>query len=145
MSPGNFPATPDHPENREEAATYLLSATLFHDTVQHLDEVEIDIDSVTVRVTPTSLKDSAKGLQRFLELVELTTKEMERKVHEEGRNARRIGQGKRTLLIMSVCLHCASVSLFVYFRSKERRYAFLVITRAPHLALRGRDGGDKYR
>jgi hypothetical protein len=49
-------------------------------------------------VTPTSLKDSAKGLHRFLELVELTTKEMERKVHEEGRNARRMGQGKEAIV-----------------------------------------------
>jgi hypothetical protein len=98
VSPGNFPFTPEHPKNQEEAATYLLSATLFHDTVQHLDEVEIDVDSVTIRVTPTSLKDSAKGLHRFLELVELTTKEMERKVHEEGRNARRMGQGKEAIV-----------------------------------------------
>jgi Mg2+ and Co2+ transporter CorA len=67
--------------------------------------VEIVIDSVIVRVTPTSLKDCAKGLRRFLELVELTTKEMERKVHEEGRNARRMERlGKCRLGLLIVLL-----------------------------------------
>lgn len=66
----------------------IVCATLFHDSVAHLDEIEIDIDSVIVRVTPTSLKDFMKGLKRILELVQLMTKEMERKVHEEGRKAR---------------------------------------------------------
>jgi hypothetical protein len=61
---------------------------LFHDKEQHLDEVEIDTDSVVIRVTPTSLKDCAKAVRRALELVQLATREMERKVHEEGRKAR---------------------------------------------------------
>ncbi|CAB9509943.1 protein sorting-associated protein 13 [Seminavis robusta] len=67
----------------------IVSASMFHDGNLHLDEVEIDIDSVVVRVTPTTLKDFLKGLRRIIELVQLMTKEMERKVHEEGRKARR--------------------------------------------------------
>jgi hypothetical protein len=84
---------------------FILNASLFHNSSQHLDEVEIVIDSVVVRVTPTSLKDCAKGLRRFLELVELTTKEMERKVHEEGRIARRMELlGKCKLRLLSIWL-----------------------------------------
>ena len=67
----------------------IISATVFHDGLAHLDEVEIDIDSVVVRVTPTTLKDFLKGLRRIIELVQVMTKEMERKVHEECRKARR--------------------------------------------------------
>ena len=98
LSPSNYPNSPEQLVQNAETNTCLLSASLFHDAAQHLDEVEIDIDSVIVRVTPTSLKDSAKGLRRFFELVELTTKEMERKVHEEGRIARQRGRlGKQRL------------------------------------------------
>jgi Vacuolar sorting-associated protein 13, N-terminal/N-terminal region of Chorein or VPS13/Repeating coiled region of VPS13 len=75
---------PDEPVRRD-----IISALLYHDGNLHLDEVEIDIDSVAVRVTPTTLKDFLKALRRIVELVQLMTKEMERKVHEEGRKARR--------------------------------------------------------
>jgi hypothetical protein len=75
----------------------IISASLFHDGNLHLDEVEIDIDSVVVRVTPTTLKDFLKGLRRIVELVQLMTKEMERKVHEEGRKARRRDRPGRKL------------------------------------------------
>ena len=90
LSPGNYSASPTQPTLPPPANSSILNATLFHDSAQHLDEVEIDIDSVLVRVTPTSLKDCAKGLRRVLELAQLATREMERKVHEEGRNARRM-------------------------------------------------------
>jgi hypothetical protein len=66
----------------------VLSVSLFHDSSAHLDEVEIDIDSFILRVTPTSLKDCTKGIRKIVELVQLMTREMERKVHEEGRKAR---------------------------------------------------------
>ncbi len=64
-------------------------SSLFHDGTIHLDEVEADIEAVVLRVTPTTLKDCAKGIRRIVELVQLMTREMERKVHEEGRKARR--------------------------------------------------------
>jgi hypothetical protein len=66
----------------------ILKASLFHDRGVHLDEVEVDIESFIMRVTPTSLKDCVKGIRRIVELIQLMTKEMERKVHEEGRKAR---------------------------------------------------------
>eukprot|EP00934_Nitzschia_sp_Nitz4_P006272 Nitzschia sp. Nitz4//scaffold62_size106224//52646//63438//NITZ4_004359-RA/size106224-processed-gene-0.169-mRNA-1//-1//CDS//3329555865//6262//frame0 len=67
----------------------VFRVSFFHDGVVHLDEVEIDIDSVVLRVTPTTLKDCVKGIRKILELGQLMTREMERKVHEEGRKARR--------------------------------------------------------
>lgn len=81
--------------------TPVLKVELLHDKDQHLDEVEIDIDSILLRVTPTSLKDCAKGLRKVAELVQLVTKEMERKIHEEGRQARlRDKKGKEHRLCM---------------------------------------------
>jgi hypothetical protein len=68
----------------------IVRASLLHDGNSHLDEVEVDIDSVILRVTPTTLKDCAKAFRRIAELTQLATKEMERKVHEEGRKARRL-------------------------------------------------------
>jgi hypothetical protein len=70
--------------------TEILRASLMHDGRAHLDEVEVDIDSVILRVTPTSLKDCAKAFRRVAEFAQLVTREMERKVHEEGRKARRL-------------------------------------------------------
>jgi hypothetical protein len=109
LSPGNYSPSPARPMPQAQSRPCILNASLFHNSSQHLDEVEIVIDSVVVRVTPTSLKDCAKGLRRFLELVELTTKEMERKVHEEGRIARRMELlGKCRLRLWSVLLKIVS-------------------------------------
>lgn len=84
------PSNSKRPDEKDKSGGKdIIAASLFHDGLAHLDEVEIDIDSVVVRVTPTTLKDFLKGLRRIVELVQLTTKEMERKVHEEGRKARR--------------------------------------------------------
>lgn len=76
----------------------VLQAKLLRNRVSHLDEVEVDIDSVVLRVTPTTLKDCAKAFRRIVELAQLMTKEMERKVHEEGRKARRRGRDGETLV-----------------------------------------------
>lgn len=76
----------------------LLKATLLHDRRAHLDEVEVDVDSVILRVTPTTLKDCAKAFRRVVEFMGLITKEMERLVHEEGRKARqRVRVGKSSV------------------------------------------------
>jgi hypothetical protein len=72
--------------------TEIFRASLLHDGLANLDEVEIDIDSVVLRVTPTTLKDCAKAFRRIAELAQLMTKEMERKVHEQGRKARQRGR-----------------------------------------------------
>jgi len=66
-----------------------------HDGTIHLDEVDIDIDPVILRVTPTSLKDCTKGIRKIAELVQLITRAMEIKVHEEGRKARRRDHNKK--------------------------------------------------
>ena len=67
----------------------ILSVNILHDGTIHLDEVEVDIDPVILRVTPTTLKDCTKGIRKIAELMQLITRAMERKVHEEGRKARR--------------------------------------------------------
>jgi hypothetical protein len=81
-----------------QTGTEILKASMFHDRRVHLDEVEVDIESVILRVTPTSLKDCMKGIRNIFELIQLMTREMERKVHEEGRKARqRDSNGKKTV------------------------------------------------
>jgi hypothetical protein len=70
-------------------APELVRLSFLHNCRCHLDEVEMDIESIILKVTPTTLKDCAKAFRRIAELAQLTTKEMERKVHEEGRKARR--------------------------------------------------------
>jgi hypothetical protein len=77
-------------EVRDDATrpTEILSVSLMHDGREHLDEVEIDVESIILRVTPTTLKDCAKAFRRVAEFAQLVTREMERKVHEEGRKAR---------------------------------------------------------
>ena len=85
-------ATPKRPGRRttnDGRRSEILRASLMHDGKAHLDEVDVEIDSVVLRVTPTTLKDCAKAFRRVAELAQLMTKEMERKVHEEGRKARR--------------------------------------------------------
>ena len=77
----------DSQENKPGGSGVLV-VSLFHDSSVQLSEVEVDIDSVILRVTPTSLKDCTKGIRKIVELVQLVTREMERKVHEEGRKAR---------------------------------------------------------
>lgn len=77
------------PKGEANLHSDVFRASLLHNRVAHLDEVEVDIDAVILRVTPTTLKDCAKAFRRIAELTQLVTKEMERKVHEEGRKARR--------------------------------------------------------
>eukprot|EP00978_Attheya_sp_CCMP212_P024009 scaffold74702_cov53-Attheya_sp.AAC.5 len=86
MATSSFGTPVGFPPTRSSS---VLSASHLHNIENHLDEVEIDVESLVVRVTPTSLRDCAQVLQRILELIELMTKEMERKVHQEGRMARK--------------------------------------------------------
>jgi hypothetical protein len=75
--------------NKSLGGGAVLTASHFHDGITHLDEVEVDIASTVLRVTPTTLKDCAKAIKKIAEVTQLLTREMERKVHEEGRQARR--------------------------------------------------------
>ncbi|KAL3925552.1 MAG: hypothetical protein SGILL_000326 [Bacillariaceae sp.] len=79
-----------------EDGSAVLSIAMLHDGTVHLDEVEIDVDPVILRVTPTSLKDCTKGIRKIVEIVQVLTREMERKVHEEGRKARRLERNTST-------------------------------------------------
>jgi hypothetical protein len=72
-----------------EDGSAILSIAMLHDGTVHLDEVEIDVEPAILRVTPTSLKDCTKGIRKIAEIGQVLTREMERKVHEEGRKARR--------------------------------------------------------
>jgi hypothetical protein len=84
-----------------EDSTDFLSVSLLHDQTQHLDEVEIDMESIILRVTPTTMKDCAKGFRKIFELMQLVTREMERKIHEEGRRARLERNGEFIKLLIS--------------------------------------------
>jgi len=74
-------------ENYEGA----LTATLLQDESNHINDVDIDLNYLCIHITPTSLSDFSKALSRILELIEITTREMERRVHETGRTARIVG------------------------------------------------------
>lgn len=78
-------------------ASSFLSVSFLHDKLLHLDEVEIDMDSIVLRVTPITLKDCSKGFSKVMELIQVVTRELERKVHEEGRKARleRLGKWRK--------------------------------------------------
>lgn len=95
-SPGDFSQSfeshPDKPVSNNFSE--FLSVSFLHDKLLHLDEVEIDMNSIVLRVTPITLKDCSKGFSKIMELVQLVTREMERKVHEEGRKARLERHGK---------------------------------------------------
>jgi hypothetical protein len=97
-SPGNVSQSFDKQlhsgHSTDDKCSSFLSVSFLHDRSLHLDEVEIDMNSVVLRITPTTLKDCSKGFSKIMELVQLVTREMERKVHEEGRKARLERHGK---------------------------------------------------
>uniref|UniRef100_A0A7S1BUD7 Vacuolar protein sorting-associated protein 13 VPS13 adaptor binding domain-containing protein n=1 Tax=Corethron hystrix TaxID=216773 RepID=A0A7S1BUD7_9STRA len=70
------------------AISQILEATYFHDGIKHLTEIEVDVGASVTSITPTSLRDILLGCNRIAEIVQLMTKEIERKVHQEGRLAR---------------------------------------------------------
>lgn len=86
----------------------ILRASFLRDRYAHLDEVEVDIKSVMLRVSPTTLKDCAKSFRRIVEILQVMTREMERKVHEAGRMARR----KDRLSTYCVLLLLSIISFF---------------------------------
>lgn len=66
----------------------FIRACHFHDGDQHIDEVEFDVTSLALTVTPTSIQDIKVTVTRLFELIKLTSREMERKVHAGRRRAR---------------------------------------------------------
>ena len=106
--------------NRGSHGSEVLKATLFHDGTVHLDEVEVDVESVVLRVTPTSLKDCTKALRKIVEIIQLVTREMEQKVHEEGRKARRRDQdGKTNFQCMTLGVELCLTPSFFSFGSRQ--------------------------
>ena len=88
--PQKLPST----DNAAVNVSSFLAVSFLHDKLLHLDEVEIDMNSIVLRVTPITLKDCSKGFSKIMELVQVVTRELERKVHEEGRKARLERLGK---------------------------------------------------
>ena len=113
---------PDHSEQSPRGGSEVLRASLFHDGGVHLDEVEIDIDSIILRVTPTSLKDCTKGIKKIIELIQLMTREMERKVHEEGRKARQSHRDGKVVGCFVPQFHLISLTL-TYSENSEDHHS----------------------
>jgi hypothetical protein len=83
------PCTPKELNIESKAITdpsEFLRACHYRDSENHVDEVEFDVSDVIVRVTPTSILDLTKAGTRLFDLIRLTSKEMERKVHAGRRN-----------------------------------------------------------
>ena len=66
----------------------IPESDLFYNHNLHLDEVEIDMNSIVLQITPTTWKDCAKRLLKITGLVQLVTRKREQKVHKEGRKAK---------------------------------------------------------
>ena len=80
----------------------ILQAFHLHDRRHHSDEIEINISSIIMRVTPTSLRDSLRCSRRILELIQVMTKSMEMKVHEKGRKDRLKGKYNKYIIVMLI-------------------------------------------
>jgi Vacuolar sorting-associated protein 13, N-terminal len=100
----------------------ILRVSMMHNGDSHLDEVEIDIDSVILRVTPTTLKDCAKAFRRVAEFAQLVTREMERKVHEEGRKARWLDRLGTNQIGSRSTVHQHSLTVLPVVQSDRSRF-----------------------
>ena len=67
----------------------LVAASYLRNIKDHVNEVDFRCSSFILVVTPETLGDCARGFGVALQLGELMTKEMERKIHREGRLARK--------------------------------------------------------
>ena len=65
-----------------------LIFSMVHDGGNHLDDIGMDLNYLIFRITPSSLQDCSEALKRVLQLIEIMTREMERRVHAAGRSAR---------------------------------------------------------
>lgn len=89
--------TPEPPSKFTE----IVRACHFHDEENHTDEVEFDVLPLIIRITPLSILDFTNTSRRLLELIQLTSTEIERKVHDSGRKARK----KKRKIIVSMSFH----------------------------------------
>lgn len=103
---GSSPWHSTHPNTSDsEISEGALTATLLHDEGNHINDVDIDLNYLCIHITPTSLSDFSHALSRILELIEIMTRGMERKVHEAGRSARTVGYRSK---LSSFSLHSHS-------------------------------------
>ena len=82
------------------AVNRAIAMKFVHDEETHIDDLDITFNSIETHVTSTSLRDSYDATNRVLEAIKIMTGEMERRVHEFGRNFRRESQRKVLL-----CFH----------------------------------------
>lgn len=69
----------------------FINGVYFHDGVNLIDEVEVDVASAIIKVTPTSISDCAMWVARAVELIRIASKEMERRAHKSNREYRMKG------------------------------------------------------
>ena len=74
--------------NLKHKASQALIISMVHDGDNHLNDIDMNLNYLVVRITPSSLQDCSEALKRVLELIDIMTKEMERRVHAAGRSAR---------------------------------------------------------
>ena len=66
----------------------IVIFTHVQDREFQMNEVEGDIDSIIVRITATTLRDCTHAVQRIYELIEVATRDLERRTHLRGRIAK---------------------------------------------------------
>ena len=66
----------------------IVIFTHIHDREFQMNEVEVDIESIIVRITATTLRDCTHAVRRVYELIEVATKDLERRTHLRGRIAK---------------------------------------------------------
>jgi hypothetical protein len=77
-----------------------------HDEDAHVDDLDATMNSIEIRVTSTSLRDCYGATKRILEVIKMTTGEMEHRVHQVGRKIRRDIQRKcKYDIILARVLH----------------------------------------
>ena len=119
-SPGIDGTTPPH-------SNYTEFIKMAHYRGQNVDEVEFDIASAIIKVTPTSISDCTMWLARAIELIRVASKEMERRVHDRRRQSRpseKNGEFQFTVVLIWLVYAFNSLtvnSLVLHFQMKVKR------------------------
>ena len=104
-TPKELRLTSTRQESTANSPCEFIRVCHFKDGENHVDEVEFDIISMLVRVTPTSIVDLTKASARLFELIKLASKEMERRVHA--------GRRDKFREIQSSLIHCNVIKHFL--------------------------------
>ena len=85
--------------NERIPKSQALMLSIVRDGDNHLDDVDMNLNYLVFRITPSSLQDCSEALTRVLELIDIMTRAMERRVHAAGHLARTAeNKGKSTTL-----------------------------------------------